>query len=181
MEDKKIDKAELLKELFYDKKKKCIDLSYLVFKCDVDIHGMYVEGNLIQDSQRVTGDLFQGGQNVGGDLMQDSCYVEGSIYQNKHYANFSCVQNGQTVGVALLQDKPIIKTQLSVTSTNDDRDDLAKSLYDQCYKAHFNTIDLRNLDFTAYKCNVDTSHMKVDGDLLQNHQEVTGKLQEGKE
>lgn len=43
---------------------------------------------------------------------------------------------------------------------------------------HFggSSIDLRDLDFTPYKCDVYITNMKVDGDLYQMSQKVSGNL-----
>lgn len=61
--------------------------------------------------------------------------------------------------------KPLIKAQ-----------ELVKLLRELCFDEKTNTIDLSNLDFSMYKCNVNTSHMKVDGKLNQSYQIVEENL-----
>lgn len=61
--------------------------------------------------------------------------------------------------------KPLIKAQ-----------ELVKLLRELCFDEKTNTIDLSNLDFSMYKCHVDTSYMKVDGGLNQSYQVVNGRL-----
>lgn len=52
------------------------------------------------------------------------------------------------------------------------RNQLEKTLYNNFYDKEKEWIDLSGLDFSNYHCRVNISHMKVDGKLYQNYQDV---------
>lgn len=61
----------------------------------------------------------------------------------------------------------LILTEIEATLT---KEEIAKWLYENCYDKNKNEIDLRDLDFTPFNCNVDLSFMEVEGELVQSFQ-----------
>ena len=60
------------------------------------------------------------------------------------------------------------------------KEELVKFLHIMFYNLETKTIDLSGLDFTKYKCNVDLSGKKVNGDLIQGDNDTGGNLIQGR-
>lgn len=113
-------------------------LDFSDFDGSVDISGMKVKKNLLQNKQQVEGclyqrdqrvrfdldqscqqverDLDQHGQDVGGDLIQNSNDVSGNLYQDDQNVVGSLYQNCQTVGKGLYQCLPEVEVTLGQDS-----------------------------------------------------------------
>lgn len=55
-------------------------------------------------------------------------------------------------------------------------EELSELLYWLFIREDYNIVDISNLDFRKYKCDVCIDHLKVDGTLYQCDHEVTGDL-----